>query len=96
MTKVKTYPFDAAALLDSEEGVTVFLEEALATNDPAFIAHALGIAARARGMARVAKKAGLSRESLYRALSSDGNPEFATILRVVGALGLKLTVAPAE
>lgn len=96
MAKVKTYAFDPATLLDSEEGVTVFLEGALATNDPAFIAHALGVAARARGMARVARKAGLSRESLYRALSSDGNPEFATVLRVVEALGLKLTVAPAE
>lgn len=96
MAKVKTYVFDAASLLDSEEAVSVFLEEALATNDPAFVAHALGIAARARGMARVAKKAGLSRESLYRALSADGNPEFATVLRVVEALGLKLTVAPAE
>lgn len=96
MAKVKTYAFDTASLIGSEEAVSVFLEEALATNDPAFVAHALGIAARACGMARVAKKAGLSRESLYRALSADGNPEFATVLRVVEALGLKLTVAPAE
>jgi probable addiction module antidote protein len=61
-----------------------------AGDDPAFIAKALGTIARARGMTQVARDAGLSRESLYRALSGEGNPEFGTILKVVKALGLKL------
>ena len=64
------------------------------TNDPAFIAYALGQVARARGMTEIAKEAGLSRESLYKALSVDGNPEFGTILKVMHALGLKLSVGP--
>lgn len=94
-TKTKTTRFDAADYLDSDEAVVAYLEEALATNDPAFVAHALGTVARARGMAGIAKKAGLSRESLYKALSGEGNPEFATILRVLRALGLKFSVAAA-
>ena len=61
-----------------------------AGDDPAFIAQSLGHIARARGMSRIAKEAGLSRESLYRALSGDGNPEFGTILKVFKALGLRL------
>lgn len=61
-----------------------------AGDDPAFIAKALGTIARARGMSQVARDAGLSRESLYRALSGEGNPEFGTILKVVRALGFKL------
>jgi len=65
-------------------------------NDPAFVADALGVIARARGMTEVAREAGVSRESLYRALSADGNPEFATVLRVLQTLGLRLCVAPAN
>ena len=59
----------------------------------AFIAKALGTIARARGMSQIAKKAGLSRESLYKALSTEGNPEFATVAKVLRALGLRLTIA---
>lgn len=91
---MKTLPFDPADLLDDEAGMAAYLAEALDTGDPAFVADALGVLARARGMSRVARDTGLSRESLYRALSSTGNPELATLLRVVGALGLRLTVAP--
>jgi probable addiction module antidote protein len=72
------------------------MSEALATEAPAFIADALGVVARARGMSEIARQSGLSRESLYRALSPDGNPEFNTILRVVRAMGLRLSTTPIE
>ena len=71
------------------------MTEALATNDPAFIADALGVVARARGMSQVARDTGLSRKSLYRALSADGNPELTTLLQVLRALGLRLSATPA-
>jgi probable addiction module antidote protein len=87
---LKTVPFDAADFLKTPEEIADYLDEAFADGDPAFIAQALGDAARARGMARVAGETGLSRESLYRALSKDGNPEFATVMKVIGALGLRL------
>jgi probable addiction module antidote protein len=94
--KTSTRPFDPAAYLNDDEALAVYMSEALETGDPAFITDAIGVIARARGMTQVAKDAGLSRESLYRALSSDGNPEFATILKVVDALGLKLTASARE
>jgi len=93
---LKTFPFDAAKYLDSDEAIAVYLDEAFATQDPAFITHAIGVAARARGMTQIAKDAGLSRESLYKALSNTGNPEFATVLRVLQALGLRMTTVAAE
>lgn len=93
---LKTRPFDAAEYLEDDRAIAEYLEEALkvATEDanPAFLAHALGTVARARGMSQIAKDAGLSRESLYKALGSEGNPELGTILRVVRALGLILTI----
>lgn len=92
MAKKKTTRFDSAEYLDSDEAIAAYMEEALETDDPAFIAQALGTIARARGMSRVAKKAGLSRESLYKALSAGGNPEFGTVIRVMQALGLKFSV----
>ena len=91
--KLKTTRYDSADYLDSDAAVNAYMEEALATEDPAFIAHALGTIARARGMARIARKTGLSRESLYKALSAEGNPEFGTVIRVMHALGLKFSVA---
>lgn len=93
---VETRPFDSARYLDSAEAVAAYVDEAFQTGDAAFIAHALGVAARARGMTEVAKAAGLSRESLYKALSDKGNPEFATVLRVAGALGLRVGVTAAS
>lgn len=90
--KLKTRPFDAAEYLENEEDVTAYLDEALSTGDPSFIADAIGTVARARGMTQIAKEADLSRESLYKALSADGNPEFATIVRVLHAMGLRLSV----
>jgi|ERR1039458_1263301 probable addiction module antidote protein len=90
--KTKTSLFDSADYLDSTEAINAYMEEALETDDPAFIAQALGTIARSRGMSQIAKKAGLSRESLYKALSTDGNPEFGTVIRVMQALGLKLSI----
>ena len=93
---MKTRPFDPAEYLDSDEAIAAYMTEALETGDPAFVADALGVVARARGMSEVARRAGLSRESLYRALSSNGNPELGTVLRVVRALGLELSASPAH
>jgi probable addiction module antidote protein len=86
-----TRPFDAAEYLDSAAAVAAYLEAAFEDGDPAFIADALGTVARAKGMTEVARKTGLSRESLYKALSAEGNPEFATILKVMRAMDLKIT-----
>ncbi len=91
--KLATRPYDSAEYLDSAEAIGTYMEEALGTDDPAFIAHALGVAARARGMSRVAREAGLSRESLYKALGPEGNPEFGTVIRVMQALGLRFSIA---
>lgn len=87
---LKTKPFDAAEFLKTPEEIADYLEEAFEDGDPAFIAAALGDAARAQGMGKIASETGLSRESLYRALSKDGNPELATVLKVMDALGLRL------
>ena len=95
MVKVKTYPYDSADYLDSAEAIAVFLEDIFESEDPTLIAKALGTVARAKGMAEVARKTGLSRESLYKALSAEGNPEFATILKVMKALDMKLTTSAA-
>lgn len=85
-----TRPWDAAEHLATDEDMAAYLEAALEENDPALFAAALGDIARAKGMAQIARDAGLGRESLYKALSPGGNPEFATVLKVVNALGLKL------
>lgn len=87
--------WDSAEFLKTEEDIGYYLEACMeeAGDDPASIAKALGTIARARGMSQVARDAGLSRESLYRALSGEGNPEFGTILKVAKALGLKLHIA---
>lgn len=91
---LETRPFDPAAYLDSEETIAAYMTEALETGDPVFITRSLGVVARARGMTQIARDTGLSRESLYRALSSGGNPELGTVLRVMKALGLRLSAVP--
>ena len=93
---VETRPYDSARYLDNDESIAGYLEAAFETDDPAFIAKAFGVIARARGMTQIAKDAGLSRESLYRALGENGNPEFSTVLKVAKALGLRLTAVAAE
>ena len=96
MAKIRTTRWDAAAHLESEEAIAAYLEAALDDGDPAVVTAALGDIARAKGMTRVARRAGLGRESLYKALSPNGNPEFGTVLRVVTALGLKLHARRAD
>lgn len=89
-----TRPWDAADHLETQEDVVAYLEAAFEDGDPALIAAALGDIARAKGMSQIARDAGLGRESLYKALSPEGNPEFATIIKVVHALGLRLHARP--
>jgi probable addiction module antidote protein len=91
-----THPWDVVDYLKTEEDVIAYLEAAFEDGDPALIVAALGDVARARGMSRVAGEAGLGRESLYKALSPTGNPEFATVLKVLNALGLQLHVQPSR
>jgi len=91
-----TRPWDAAEHLQTEEDMVAYLEAAFEEGDPALIAAALGDIARAKGMTQVARETGLGRESLYKALSAQGNPEFATILKVVQALGLRLHAGSAN
>ena len=92
MAKTKTTRYDVAEHLRTPEEMAAYFEACLeeANGDAAFIAKALGDIARAKGMSQVAREAGLSRESLYKALSGDRIPTFDTILKVVAALGLKL------
>jgi probable addiction module antidote protein len=92
---IKTRVSDAAVYLDNEEAIAEYLTAALETGDASFIADALGVVARAKGMTRIAEEAGLGRESLYKSLREGANPELATVLRVIRALGLRLTAAPA-
>ena len=94
--KVKATRFDPAEILKTPEECAWFLTDALQTKDPAQIAHALGTLARAKGMREVAKKTGLSREGLYKILSDKGNPEIATILRILQVLGVELVAQPAK
>jgi probable addiction module antidote protein len=91
---LSTKPFDPAAYLGSPAAIAAYLEEAFEIGDPAFIADALGVVARAHGMTQVAKESGLGRESLYKALSPDGHPELATVVKVMRSLGLRLSAAP--
>jgi probable addiction module antidote protein len=92
-TKLKTYPWDPAEHIKTEKDVVAYLDAALEDGDPAVVASILGYIARSKGMAKIAKKTGLGRESLYKSLSKGGNPGFLTVLKVVQALGYKLKLA---
>ena len=96
MAKTKTRVWDPAEHLVTEEDMAAYLEAALQEGDSALIAAALGDIARAKGMSQIAREAGLGRESLYKALSAEGNPEFATIMKVIAALGLQLHASPSR
>jgi probable addiction module antidote protein len=98
MDKTKLRRWDSAEHLGSDEAIRCYLEACFeeAGDDPAFIAKALGNVARARGMTALAKEVGLGRESLYKALSGDGNPSFGTLLKVIRALGFQLRVSVAS
>lgn len=88
---LKTKRWDITAQLDTPERIALYLEAAFEDGDPTLIAAAIGDAAKAYGMTRLAKKTGLAREALYRALSDNGNPELTTVLKVLRALGLRLS-----
>ena len=98
MMETKTAPYDVAEFLETPEEMAAYLEASIqeADGDTAFIAKALGDIARAKGMSQVAREAGLSRESLYKALSGDRSPSFDTILKVISALGLQLSASVKE
>ena len=96
MPTTQTPRWDPADHLESDEDIVAYLEAAFDEGDPGLIAAALGDIAKARGMTKVAAEAGLGRESLYKALSPGSNPEFATVLKVMRALGLRLRASAAS
>lgn len=93
---MKTTRWDSAEYLETDEDIQLYLEACMeeAGDDPAFIVHALGVIARARNMSQLARDTGMTREGLYKALSPEGNPTFATVAKVAKALGLRITVQP--
>lgn len=86
----KLTPFDPAEGLTSDEAIAMFVEGAFKTEDAGYIAHVLGVVARAKGMSQIASETGLSREQLYRSLSANGNPTLKTTIAVMKALGIEL------
>lgn len=94
-SKTKLVPFDAARYLDSDDAIAEYMSVVLESNDPDLLLLALGDVARAKGMAQVAKDAGLGRESLYKALAPGAKPRFETVMKVARALGVKFTAQPA-
>ena len=94
MGKAKTEAWESSKYINTREDMAAYLEAALDDGDPQIIAGVLGDIARSKGMTELARETGLGRESLYKSLSSGGNPEFATILKVMKALGLKLRAIP--
>jgi len=87
---LETTPFDASNYLDTPEAIAAFLTDAFEEGDAAVISHALGVVAKAQGMSRLAHDTGLSRQALYRSLSTGGRPELLTVLKVLNALGIRL------
>jgi probable addiction module antidote protein len=92
---LKLVEFDAARYLDDDEAIAEYMTAVLETNDPDLLLLALNDVARAKGMAQVARDAGLGRESLYKALSPGAKPRFDTVMKVARALGVKFTAEPA-
>lgn len=90
---IKTRKWDAADALATKEDIAAYLDAVLEEDDPELLKAALGDIARSKGMTQLARAARVSRTNLYKALSPDGNPEFATVVKVLRALGLRLTVA---
>jgi probable addiction module antidote protein len=91
---LKTTRWDSAEYLKTDEDIAAYLDAVLEEDDPALVTHALGVIARAKGMSQISRETGLGRESLYKALSPEGNPEFATVVKVLKALGLQLHTSP--
>ncbi len=88
--KITTSLWDASEHLETDEDIVMYLEAALEDGNPALISAVLGDIARAKGMSQIAEKTGLGRTSLYKALSPEGHPDLATVLKVINALGIKL------
>ena len=95
MANTETLPWKTEDHLRTAGDIAAYLQAVFEDGDPELVSHALGVVARSEGMAEIARRTGLGRQSLYKALSAEGRPEFATILKVVRALGLKLTVTAA-
>jgi probable addiction module antidote protein len=91
MKPVKTTVWDPAEYLETEEQIAAYLDDIFQSNDPDLIIAAIGDVARARGMSKIADDTNLGRESLYKSLSQEGNPSFATVIKVMASLGLKLS-----
>ena len=87
---LQTTRWDSAEYLQTDEDIAAYLDAVLEEGDPALVSHALGVVARARGINQIADETGLTRDKLCDALSADGNPEFATVMKVISALGLRL------
>lgn len=96
MAKLELTPWDGSEFIAEPEAQADLLADALESGEARYVAHALGLIAKARGMTRIAREAGVSRESLYKSLSLDGNPELATVMAVARALKLELTARPAS
>lgn len=94
MMETELHSFDPAEMLTDPETIGYFLAESFELGDPAFAAHALGVVARSAGMTEIARKSGLSREALYRSLTENGNPSLKSLMGVLDALGLRLSVRP--
>jgi probable addiction module antidote protein len=94
--KIETSPFDAADYLASEKSIAAYLEAMLEDGDPKMINVALGTVARARGMAELANEVGVTRTSMYKSLSAEGNPSAATLIKVIKALGFQLHITPVD
>jgi probable addiction module antidote protein len=92
---IETFPFDTSRYAGTPEAQAELIADALETGNVDYIAHVLGVIARARGMTSIAREAGVTREALYRALSEHGDPKLSTLLGVMKALGVKLTATPA-
>lgn len=93
---VKTRAWDVCDHLETPEAIAAYIDAVLEIGDPKLVSAAIGDVARARSMSQLSRDTGLSRESLYRSLSPDGNPEFATVMKVLGAMGLRVTVTPTK
>jgi len=92
---IETVPFDASEFLDSAEAQLELLQDAFDSGDAGYVAHSMGVVARARGMTAIARQAGVSREALYKALTENGDPKLSTLLGVLKALGVTLSAKPA-
>ena len=96
MPKQKFSRYDTADYLETEDDIVAYLEAVISEggDDPAYITHALGIVARTQNISQLARDTGMSREGIYKALSEDGNPSFATVTKIARALGLRIAIVP--